>query len=137
MSTYLTIQEISAKLQIALLHSRTNFLLQQTELWQEINATGRVSNVFVKPENLDLSRTKFEFYIAPKISSLFTRLFHFLFRIPQPKALFKLCNSDLKSAIKVTFDIRTQTNHQLKPQIRIETNPYLKPDETYVTGLSF
>lgn len=137
MSTYLTIQEISAKLQTALLHARIDFLLQQAKLWQEMNATGMFSSVYVKPENLDLSRTKFEFYISPKTSSLLTRFFCHLFRIRQPHTYFKLCNRDLKAAIKVSIDITMQMNKQLKPQIRTEPNPDLKPEETYVTGLSF
>ena len=77
------------------------------------------------------------FYISPKTSSLFTRFFCHLFRIRQPHKYFKLCNRDLKAAIKVSIDITMQMNKQLKPQIRTEPNPDLKPEETYVTGLSF
>jgi hypothetical protein len=136
MSAYLTLQQICTKLQTALLHSRTDFLLMQTQLWQEINNTGKDSNAFVKPSNLDLSLTKFEFYIAPKNQGIITHFFYSIFRIPQRKSRFKLCNKNCNKSVKVIIEISLQSSQQLKAEITTEPKNNLKPEEIYVTGLS-
>lgn len=136
MPAYQTLQQISTDLQSALLHSRTEFLLQQTELWQEINEAGKESNTFVKPSNLDLAKTKFEFYMVQKSHSLILNIFFSLFKITRNKGLFRLCNKNTRKSIKVTLSINVQVAKQLNSDVSTEPNINLKPENIYVTGIS-
>jgi hypothetical protein len=136
MSTYLTLQQISTDLQSALLHSRTEFLLQQTELWQEINEAGKESNAFVKPSNLDLGMTKFEFYIVQKSPSMILNFFYSLFKISRTKGLFRLCNKNTEKSIKVTLEINVQSAKQLNSKVATEPKLDLKPENIYVSGIT-
>lgn len=131
----MTLQQIGDNLQTALLHARTDFLLQQSQLWQQLNDGGNKSDAFVKPSNLDLAQSKFEFYITPKVVSFLVKFYFTLFRIPMPKARFRLCGKEVKNSIKVSIEIRIQADQQLNPEII--TEPDLKPRETYVTDLTF
>ena len=137
MSTYLTLTQISRKLQTALLHSRTDFLLQQAELWRKINDTGRDSNFFVKPANLDLAQSKFEFYIAPEVLNPLAKVYQYLMKITQKQTRFKLCCKDKKNSIKVSIEIGLQADQQLKTEIKTDPNLNLKPEKIHVTGLTF
>jgi hypothetical protein len=110
--------------------------MQQSKLWQEINDAGKDSNVFVKPSNLDLSQSKFEFYIAPKEHGLISGFFYTLFRITRPEGLFKLCNKESSKSIKVNIEICVQSAKQLKPEITTEPKSKFKPEEMYVTNLT-
>lgn len=136
MPAYQTLEQISANLQTALLRSRTDFLLQQTQLWQEINKAGKESDAFVKPSNLDLAQTKFEFFITPKASNIFARLYYFLTKTAHYQGLFRLCGNNTKRSIKVMIEIGVQSNKPLKPKITTEPESKLKPEEMYVTGIS-
>ena len=136
MPPYQTIQQISKDLQSALLRSRTNFLLQQTELWQEINEAGKESNTFVKPSNLDLAQTKFEFYIVQKNHSMILNFICSLFKITKTKGLFRLCSKNTRKSIKVILEINVQSAKQLNSDVSTEPNLNLKPENIYVTGIT-
>jgi hypothetical protein len=137
MPTFLTLTQISEKLQTSLLHSRTDFLLQQAELWKKLNNAGRESNVFVKPETLDLAQTKFEFFIAPEVKNPLVRVYQSILGISQTQTRFRLCGNDQKNSIKVSIEIRLQAGQQLKPEINTEPKTNLIPEKTHVTGLTF
>jgi hypothetical protein len=136
MPTYLTLQKISQSLLSELLRSRTDFLLHQTAMWQQINDAAKVATVFAKPESLDLYHTRFEFCIVKQEPGIFTRILNWFRKPRKEDNLFRLCGSDETKGIKVTISIRLQSDKEIEPDITTEPESGLKPKETYVSGIA-
>ncbi len=136
MPSYLTLQKISQNLLSELLRSRTDFLLHQSAMWQEINDAAKVNTVYVKPDSLDVYHTKFEFFMVQKEPNLFIRIINWFRKTNKVKPFFRLCSRDDNKRIKVTIAVRLQSDKQLIPEITTEPEIALKPPETYVTGIA-
>ena len=136
MPSYLTLQKISQNLLSELLRSRTDFLLHQSAMWQEINDAAKVNTVFVKPDSLDVYHTKFEFFMVQKVPNLFIRIINWFRKTKKLDPRFRICSMDENKRIKVTIAVRLQSDKQLIPEITTEPEIALKPPETYVTGIA-
>ena len=136
MPTYLTLQKISQNLLAGLLRSRTDFLLHQTAMWQEMNDTAKLSTVFVKPESLDLYHSTFEFFMVQKGQNWFIRAMNLFRKNDKPETRFRICGRDEKNGIRVTIDIKVQSDKPVVPEIKTEPGLTLTPHETYVTGIA-
>ena len=136
MPTYLTLQKISQNLLSELLRSRTDFLLHQTAMWQKINDAANVTMAYAKPDSLDLYHTKFEFCIVRKVPGFIARIINWFRKNRKEENRYRLCSHDEKEGIKVTISIRLQSGKEVVPEISTEPGSDLKPQDTYVAGIT-
>jgi hypothetical protein len=131
-----TLHGIGGGLLTELLRSRTDFLLQQATLWQEMNDKANLVAAFAKPENLDLYHTRFEFCMKQHIP-WYDRVMNLLRKRPKGVNRYRICSGDEMKKIRVTISIRIDKDQQVVPDITTDPRIEQTPRETYVTGIAF